>query len=1221
MAKLDNNSYTVGWICAITTEYVAARSFLDEIHGRPDEVARGDENNYTLGKMGKHNIVIAALPKDEYGTTSATAVAKDMLHSFPNIRIGLMVGIGGGAPSRKNDIRLGDIVVSSPFKGVGGVLQYDFGKTIQGRMFETTGMLNQPPVALRTAVTGLEAQYMEDGHQLQEAIEKILAQKPRLRKTHERPDPTSDRLYKSSKVHRHQDQDQDQDQERSCQLTCGNNAEDLVLRNARTEEDDDPAIHYGLIASANTLMKDAEIRDRLASERNVLCFEMEAAGLMNRFPCIVVRGICDYSDSHKNKKWQGYAAMTAAAYTKDLLAQIAPTKVEAESKIREVLESVRDDVVNTKENAKALRSRSDEQEDDRILNWIAPEDHSLQQSDHIRRREHGTGQWLLESDHFKAWLGRDNDTLFCRGVPGAGKTILTSAVVDRLLKLQTDSNKGNMGVAYVYCSLLHRNTQTAEKLLCILLKHLSRGLPALPSEVREMYAKHQRSKTRPSFAEITQCLQDVARHYRQTFVVVDALDESTVFNGCRSRFLTELVRLQEKCGTNIFATSRPIPGIEAVFPRCVPLEIRANETDIKRYLEANMFRLPAFVADDEKLWEDIKLMIVSAVCGMFLLAQFYLDSLIGIYTADAIRTALKDKSKTYDEMYAGNMNRIERSSEYQREFAKSVLSWIVFARRPLTLLELQHALAVSPGDPSLNPEKVPATDGIISACEGLVTVENGSGIVRLMHPTAQEYFEKHQDSWFPGAEARITAACLAYLSFDEFESGFCRNDADLEQRLRLHPFYHYAARNWGYHAGKVSSLDRHVGGFFGSQLKTEAAGQVLMASKEYSPWPDYSQEVPKQMTALHLAACFGATNVVRDLLGPGVDVNVQDSYQRTPLSWAVAFGHEDTVKLLLSLRGIEPDRKDVNGRTPLSLAAEDGYPAIVELLLEKASDPSARDLKELTPMSWAAKSGHMDVVKLIFANSKNLTGTQSHMPLMWAILNGSEEVVRTILGCVAKEDAQWREKNAPKALCWAAKNGRIPLFSLLFDVLETDINCRDDEDATPLMNAVIDDHEEMTSFILSASGVDINLKDKRGRSALSLAAEFGHDGLFGKLLAGDLMADVNSEDNTGRTPLSMAAGEGHETIVSRLLSIERVEVDRRDKSDQTPLFWAAKYGHDAVVKLLLSSDRGVDINALSINAIPMPMEDLDADLDDWDNPCEEEGLEKQDEWYCSILAR
>jgi len=329
---LSNGDDTVGWICAITTEYVAAQVFLDEKHEGLEYVSPNDYNDYTLGKIGKHNTVIAVLPDGEYGTSPAARVASRMLLSFPNVRIGLMVGIGGGAPSPKHAIRLGDVVVSATRDGKGGIFGYDLGKTIQGQEFQTTAFLNQPPEILRTAMSGLKAQYESEGHQLDEAINNILKKRPRLQKKYKRPNPSSDRLYKSTVVH-------PANNEASCVAVCGDDPSKLISRPERAEEEDNPTIHYGLIASANQLMKDATVRDKLAAEKDVLCFEMEAAGLMNHFPCLVIRGICDYSDTHKNKDWQGYAAMAAAAYAKDLLCRIPPKRVEAEKRISDIISS------------------------------------------------------------------------------------------------------------------------------------------------------------------------------------------------------------------------------------------------------------------------------------------------------------------------------------------------------------------------------------------------------------------------------------------------------------------------------------------------------------------------------------------------------------------------------------------------------------------------------------------------------------------------------------------------------------------------------------------------------------------------------------------------------------------------------------------------------------------------------------------------------------------
>jgi nucleoside phosphorylase len=321
--------YTIGWICALPTEHTAACLFLDEEHGQPDpdHIATGDNNAYELGVMAGHKVVIAVLPQGEYGTTTAATVATDMLRSFPNIKVGLMVGVGGGAPTTNNDIRLGDVVVSSPKDGRGGVYQYDYGKRIQGQDFKPTGHLNQPPAIVLTAMALLASRYERKGNQIDMTVDAILERNPRLKKKYGRSE--IDKLYASDFLHPCDD---------DCEGSCDTHPSNLVNRRPREEDEDNPAVHFGTIASGSSLMKDAVMRDALAGE-GVLCFEMEAAGLANRFPCLVVRGICDYSDTHKNKRWQGYAAMTAAAYTKDLLKVMLPKRVESEKRLTTVLES------------------------------------------------------------------------------------------------------------------------------------------------------------------------------------------------------------------------------------------------------------------------------------------------------------------------------------------------------------------------------------------------------------------------------------------------------------------------------------------------------------------------------------------------------------------------------------------------------------------------------------------------------------------------------------------------------------------------------------------------------------------------------------------------------------------------------------------------------------------------------------------------------------------
>ena len=296
--RLSCDDYTVGWVCALPDELTAAQEMLDEEHEDPVQKSN-DSNIYTLGCIGAHNVVLACLPAGQMGTNSAAAVAMQMKSTFPAIRFGLMVGIGGGVPGEA-DIRLGDVVVSQPVNGRGGVVQYDFGKSTPSG-FQRTGFLNAPPSILLAAVTKLRSNQDRGRGSLTPHLLK-LSKLPKF----SREQTGSDVLFEAD--YRHVG-------EGSC-VSC------LPARKIQRKEraNDAPIVHYGTIASGNQVMRDGIERDNVSSELGgVLCFEMEAAGLMNNFPCLVIRGICDYSDSHKNKRWQPYAAGVAAAYAKELL--------------------------------------------------------------------------------------------------------------------------------------------------------------------------------------------------------------------------------------------------------------------------------------------------------------------------------------------------------------------------------------------------------------------------------------------------------------------------------------------------------------------------------------------------------------------------------------------------------------------------------------------------------------------------------------------------------------------------------------------------------------------------------------------------------------------------------------------------------------------------------------------------------------------------------------
>lgn len=243
-------------------------------------------------------------------------------------------------------------------------------------------------------------------------------------------------------------------------------------------------------------------------------------------------------------------------------------------------------------------------------------DYGLQQSDYLKRRQKGTGQWLLDSNEFQDWLSTSGQTLFCPGIPGTGKTILTSMVIDHLLtRFYSNSD---IGIAYIYCNYQRQNEQNIDNLLASILKQLAESQPSLQDPVRDLYGRHEKRKTRPSYNEISRVLQSVVDTYSRTFIIVDALDECQAADGCRTRFLSELFRLRENGLVSILVTSRDLPEISSHFEeKCTRREIRATTDDITRYLEGSMESLPSVVQEDKGLQREIVIGIAESVDGMY----------------------------------------------------------------------------------------------------------------------------------------------------------------------------------------------------------------------------------------------------------------------------------------------------------------------------------------------------------------------------------------------------------------------------------------------------------------------------------------------------------------------------------------------------------------------------------------------------------------------------
>ncbi|OGM41499.1 hypothetical protein ABOM_008920 [Aspergillus bombycis] len=679
----------------------------------------------------------------------------------------------------------------------------------------------------------------------------------------------------------------------------------------------------------------------------------------------------------------------------------------------------------TRGNVAGLLQRQDDRERQEILDWLSLKNHAAQQSDYLSRSQPGTGQWFIDSHGFRAWLEKPEQTLFCPGIPGAGKTTLMSLVIDELHKRY--GNDIEIGIVFIYFKF--KDEWTMDRLLSTLLKQLAQRQQSIPNDLKDLYNNHHKHGTRPPPEEISRCLHAIASSYKKLFVVIDALDECQSAIESRDSILPTIFNLQAQSHASLLATSRPIPEVSDQFKGVPTLEIRARSKDVQRYLRDNLGRLPRFVSRDAGLQNEIVTEIAEAVDGMFLLAQLHLDSLVGKMSPKALRNALRQLptgTNAVNSAYRNAMSRIEGQVADRVELAKQVLSWVVCAKQQLTVLQLQHALAVEIGETNLDQDNFPEVEDMISTCAGLVTADARGGIVRLVHHTAQTYFEQTWMDWFPDAHSKIAATCITYLSFDIYKTEF-QQTLSMEQLFGFFELQLWEAMHCHIQQGShelVLSLLR-------DKTKSAACGQAL-AIREAEFW--CTSSAPLHISGAHLAVYFGLEDVLQGLIETSSQANTPDTNGETPLSWAVRRGSEFYVKLLLE-KGADPDTRDKHDRTPLSRAAEQGCETMVKLLLDNCADPSIVDRNGKSSLSWAAEKGHDDVVRLHLEKNVDLESKDKdgQTPLSRAAENGYSAAVGLLLEKGADPFAKDDKGKTP--ISWAFDSRDKPTVRLLLSTL------------------------------------------------------------------------------------------------------------------------------------------------------------------------------------------
>ncbi|KAF7551340.1 hypothetical protein G7Z17_g5100 [Cylindrodendrum hubeiense] len=1076
--ELTHDNYTVGWVCALPKEQTAATAMLDQRHAdllKPSN----DSNTYTLGSIGKHCIVIACLPKGEIGTNSAATVAAQMVRTFPSLKFGLMVGIGGGIPPK---VRLGDVVVSTPVGQFSGVVQWDLGKANQGGNFERTGSLNYPPASLRTALTNLETKHDLEGTKIPEYLDELKQKWPKLAAKYTRSETLMDPLDAPDTSH-HGPSSWQATFSMFCEMILAVLGYLLGLQAFATRDrvaaragstmgtTVDPEkrkpreirVHYGLIASGNQVIKDAAFRDKLNKDLggHVRCVEMEAAGLMNNFPCIVIRGICDYADSRKNKDWQEYAAAVAAAFAKELLGCVQPSEVDRERTVKDILGTALELLDEIQQDAATVRVKMEKKEDLDILNWLTPIDYGPQHSDFLKMRQPGTGQWLLDSIEYQTWVNTDKQTLFCPGIPGAGKTVLTAVTIEDITT-RYQSNP-DIGIAYLYCNFRQKDEQKAQELVANLLKQLSQERSSLPDIVKSLYDRHKTKQTRPSFDELTTSLHIVAAMYSRVFIVVDALDECQVTDGCRMRFLTEIFILQTKTGANLFATSRPNIDIEAKFEGCPSYNILAREDD-----SFDMLLRQAFTVI--KKWPG------HSKYSQYFPKQRTATHIVAYFgLAEAVANLLEAKNEV-DPIDQDSRTPLSFAAEHGHEATVKVL--------------LAH------GAKTESKDKFDRTPLSFAAGEG------HEAIVKLLLEQRADIDSKNTNNQTPlsfavgNGHLTIVKILLAQGAETDFEA-------------ITKSFYIQTPLS-------IAAKEGH-----------EAIVELLLAQGAEVDLKDTNSRTP-----LSFAAGEGSESVVKLLLAHGAEADSKNGSDQTPLNFAAKNGHEAIVKLLL-VQGSEAESKDMYGRPPLMCAAENGHEAIVKLLLAQGAESDSKDICGRTPLSYAAEEGHESIVKLLLeqgaeADSKVTKNGRDRTPLSFAAENGHDTIIKLLLAQGVESDSKDTFGRTP--LSFAAEEGNESIVKLLLtDGAEVDSKNR--RGWTPLRFAAEGGHKATVKLLL-AHGSEADSKDTYSQTPLHIAAEHGLEVIVKLLLAHG--AEAESKDQAGRTPLSVAAEKGHASVIKLL---------------------------------------------------------------------------------------
>ncbi|KAJ7249822.1 ankyrin repeat domain-containing protein [Mycena rebaudengoi] len=816
------------------------------------------------------------------------------------------------------------------------------------------------------------------------------------------------------------------------------------------------------------------------------------------------------------------------------------------------------------------KGNHDWEERDKVIEWVSPLNFFSRNEDIFHTRQDGTGMWLVNDIQFKDWVLSPGGTLWCYGMPGAGKTVL-SAIITEYLRRQFPI--GNIGVACAYLNHKETEIQAPENILAGLWRQLIFGKP-LPagSPAHGLYARHYEKRTRPSLEEMHTVLHSVVMmEYSKVYLIIDGLDEYPELR--RHKLLKYLAEFRPEL--NLLLTSRPHVEPETYFPNTPSLEICATEEDIRHYVKGQIQdspRLSKHVQSHPELGEEIETKIISNVDGMFLLAKLHLDSIITKHTIKAIRIALQNLPEDLEHTYNEAMDRIEAQSKEDKAIAHLALIWVANAKRPLSVAELLEAIAIEPDTKSLDWEGVMEMVVVLSVCAGLVIVDQ-DGTVRLIHYTTQKYLDGVQASKFPFAQRDIACACLTYLLYDNF-APLPENPWELRELGHDHALLDYSFRHSLFHtAGKYEAMLRHlIMEFLGQASRWAEFWGSVKYNKHYasSPWDilDPFEGWQEFHTPLHLAAVFNLQETFENILTQ--DPHLWDEKKGELLYVSSSFSHMEMVELLLE-KGVDVNVSGWKYGNALQAASYHGQEAVVRLLIEKGADVSAQGGQYGNALQAASYWGHEAIVQLLIEKGAdvNAQGGEYGNALQAA---GHEAIVQLLIEKGADVNAQGGKYGN---VLQAASYWRHEAIVQLLIEKGADVNAQGGEYGNALQAASCRGHETIVQLLIE-KGADVNAQGGKYGNVLQAESYWGHEAIVQLLI--EKGADVNAQGGEYGNALQAALYYGHEAIVQLLIE-KGADVNAQGGEYGNALQAASYGGHEAIVWLLI--EKGVNVNAQS----------------------------------------